>query len=188
MIEHHGHNLILKYTPEGGSILELGNQIMNLENVQEISAKEYYTKLGYEHTSIDLNGKDGALPLNLSEPMDMDLEDFDIITDMGTSEHVEDIYRCLINVYNCCQEDTIIIHKNPKTGNFPMHGNHFFTIDFWKAYADLCRFKIIEIYEHAIYHNNIDGWECIAILQFTDKTDSISMEKFNTIKHLIKKS
>lgn len=187
MIEHHGHNLILKYAQEGGSILELGNQIMNLEDVQGISAKKFYESLGLSHTSVDQNGKDGAIKVDLSKPIDW-LGTFDIITDMGTSEHVSDIYECLINVLSHAKGGTIIIHKNPKTGNFPMHGFHFFTLEFWKSYAKLCNLEIEEIYEHAIYHNTIDGYECIAIFKVTKETSLPTKEDFEKISHLIKKA
>jgi hypothetical protein len=188
MIEFHGHNLLIKYAPEDGSILELGNQIMNLENIQGISAKEYYTKLGFEHVSLDQNGKDGAVKVDLSSPLKWHHGYFDIITDFGTSEHVSDLYECLSNVLRHAESGTIIIHKNPKTGNFPMHGNHFFTLEFWKEYASICNLFIEELYEHAIYHNTIDGYECIAIFKFTDVSTIITKEEFDTISYLIKKS
>lgn len=184
MIEHHGNELILKHAPKGGSVLELGNQIMNLENVQDISAKEYYTSLGFAHTSIDQNGKDGAIAVDLSNPIDS-LGQFDIITDMGTTEHVSDLYECLCNVLKHCKEGTMIIHKNPKTGNFPGHGYHFFTLEFWAAYAQLCKLSIIEIYPHAIYHNITDGYECIAILKYTSESIIPSKDDFETIKNLV---
>lgn len=187
MIEHHGHNLILKYAFEGCSILELGNQIMNLENVQGVSAKEYYSNLGHAHTSVDQNGKDGAIKVDLSRPI-KPLGHFDLITDMGTTEHVKDAYACLENVLMHCKPGTIIIHKNPKTGNFPLHGFHFFTLEFWKEYASLCKMDIEELYEHAIYHNTTDGHECIAILKFTDKSIVPTRKEFNSIINLIKQS
>lgn len=187
MIEHHGHNLILKYAFEGCSILELGNQIMNLENVQDISAKNYYSDLGYDHTSVDQNGKDGVVTVDLSKPIEW-LGAFDLITDMGTTEHVSDVYECLANVLHHCKDGTVIIHKNPKTGNFPMHGFHFFTLEFWKAYAQLCKLEIEELYEHAIYHNTKDGYECIAVLRVTENSFLPTKEQFSQIKSLIQKS
>lgn len=187
MIEHHGHNLILKYAFEGCSILELGNQIMNLENVQDISAKKYYSGLGYDHTSVDQNGKDGAVTVDLSKPIEW-LGAFDLITDMGTTEHVSDAYECLANVLHHCKDGTVIIHKNPKTGNFPIHGFHFFTLEFWKAYTQLCKLEIEELYEHAIYHNTKDGYECVAVLKFTKNSIVPTKEQFSQIKNLIQKS
>lgn len=192
MIEDHGHKLIIKYATEGCSILELGNQIMNLEDTQGVSAKRFYSEMGFAHTSIDQNGKDEALNLNLSsEIKDKRIDTYDLITDMGTTEHVEDLYNCLLNVYNACHEGTIIIHKNPKTGNFPNHGNHFFTLEFWKQYAWMVGYEVVELYEHPIYHNTKDGWECIAVLRYRGYTGTLifpNRKKFNTIINHVKQS
>jgi hypothetical protein len=184
MIEYHGHNLILKYAPAGCSILELGNQIMNLAEAQDISAKEYYSNLGFTHTSIDINGKDGALNLDLSTDLG-EIGQFDLVTDMGTTEHVPDVYNCLKNVFNACKVGGVMIHKNPKTGNFPGHGQHFFTLEFWNQYAELCSLEKLDIYPHAIYHNTKDGWECIAILKKTEGSKFLTEKQFNKISNLI---
>jgi hypothetical protein len=187
MIENKADELIRKYAPCGGSIMELGNQIMNLQFCQDVSAKDFYTGKGFTHTSIDQNGKDGALLMDLSKPVDYKGEN-DLVTDIGTSEHVSDIYNCLLNVFNFCKVGGTIIHKNPKTGNFPGHGYHFFTLDFWRAYAELTKMETIELFEYAIYHNTKDGWETIAVLKKTDKSEAPTEKEFNKIlKHVLAK-
>ena len=185
MIEHYGYNLITQYK---GKMLELGNQIMNLENLQNVSAKEHFTKLGYNHTSIDINGLDGAMPLDLSKPIKEDLGLFDIITDMGTIEHVSNLYEALKNVFNLLNINGVVIHKNPKTGSFSdiYHKEaHHFTLDFWNEYAKETNMDIIKIEEHPIYHNVIDGWECIAILRKTKNSKQLTKAQFLRIsKHI----
>ena len=53
-------------------MLELGNQVIRPDKqIPEITGKAYFHRLGYEHTSVDLNGLDGALVKDLSK-----LEDF----------------------------------------------------------------------------------------------------------------
>ena len=47
-------------------MLELGDQVLN--NHQNFfngikTAKEFYTKSGYQHTSFDWNGQNGAIPV-----------------------------------------------------------------------------------------------------------------------------
>jgi len=186
MIEFHGHNLLMKYAKEGCSILELGNQEMNLAESQSIFAKEYYSNLGYEHTSVDQNGRNGAIEVDLGKPISF-IGKFDIITDFGTTEHVYNAYECLANVVKHTKDGTIIIHKNPKTKNFPGHGNHYFTLKFWEAWAELCKLEVLELYEHPIYHNTIDGWECIAVLKANKETIVPSASEFEKIKKLLKK-
>jgi hypothetical protein len=188
MIEHKGMQIMSGLSIlKGYSMLELGNQIMNLENVQDISAKEYLSKLfQIEHTSIDINGKDGALNYDLCKPFDLGKK-FDIVTDFGTIEHTKKLYPVLKNVHNHCKVGGVMIHKNPKTGNFPEHGNHFFTVDFWKEYAKVTGCEVITIEEYAIYHNTIDGWEVIAVIR-KKKDGFISEADFKPLlKHVYDK-
>jgi hypothetical protein len=177
MIENKADELIIKYATKNGSIMELGNQIMNLQFFQDISAKNYYSGKGFKHTSIDQNGMDGALALDLSKPIDHK-EQYDLVTDIGTMEHVAGIYHGLLNVFNFCKEDGIMIHKNPKQGNFPGHGYHYFTIDFWKEYVSLTKMEVLELFEYPIYHNRKDGWEIIAVLKKIKDSKSLSPKEF----------
>src|SRR5207244_13656123 len=63
---------------EGKRMLELGNQdILNTfwgktfaPKLSEKQGKQYYSRRRVEHTSIDLNGRDGALKMDLSRPFD----------------------------------------------------------------------------------------------------------------------
>lgn len=187
MIENKADELLIKYAPKGGSIMELGNQIMNLQFFQEVSAKNYYSGRGYKHTSVDLNSQDGALPFDLSKPIDHK-EQYDLVTDFGTTEHVTDLYNCLLNVFNFCKEDGIIIHKNPKTGNFPKHGHHFFTMEFWQRYTEVCKMEVIELFEYPIYHNRKDGWEIIAVIRKNYESQPATPKEFeNLLKYIYKK-
>lgn len=183
MIEYHGYEILKKHLFDGCSIVELGNQIMNLAECQGTPAKDFIP-CG-SHTSIDQNGLNGALKLSLCEPINLNFK-ADIVTDFGTTEHVEDLFECLSNVFEFCKAGGVMIHKNPKTGNFPNHGFHFFTVEFWQEYANLCGLKIELIEEHAIYHNTVDGWEVIAVLRKTKRSKKITKEVFETIKHLVK--
>lgn len=179
MIEYLADKLLIKYCPSNGSILELGNQIMDLENVQGISAKKYYSDKGYQHTSIDINGKDGALKLDLSKPIKENLGTFDLVMDAGTTEHVSDLYECLANVFKFA--GNIIIHKNPRTGSFNdgyHEGAHHFTIHFWREYANLTNLEILELFEYPIYHNIVDGWEVVAVIKKKEESKMITKKEF----------
>lgn len=185
MIEQHGHDIILKHTPKGGSMLELGDQVMNLQFVQGVSAKDYFTGLGYSHTSIDLNGKNGALVMDLSKPIKK-LGEFDIITDIGCSEHVDNLFECLVNVFNNLKVGGVEYHKNPKTGNFPFHGYHYFTVEFWRKYAIECGLDVIDLYEYPIYHNTVDGYEINAVLRKVEGSKVLTKEGWDRIKGYLK--
>ncbi len=71
----------------GLKICELRNQVSGWE--MQISIKRIMQWLGATHTSIDLNGRDRALRLDLSQPLPADLLGrFDLVTNAGTTEHI----------------------------------------------------------------------------------------------------
>src|SRR5882672_3336270 len=70
----------------GVRMLELGNKV---NTSVSRSYKDFLTKEhGVVHTSVDWNGQDGALKLDLRDRLD--LGEFDIVTNYGTTEHVSD--------------------------------------------------------------------------------------------------
>ena len=91
---------------DGLKMLELGNQVIRPDKqIRETTGKLYFTNLGYEHTSVDLNGLDGALIKDLSKLEDFAeyKEYFDVITNAGTIEHVEPFekqHTAFLNVHN----------------------------------------------------------------------------------------
>ncbi len=60
----------------GDTMLELGNK-RNPDGVYKL----YFESIGIKHTSIDWNGQDGALNLDLRKPIDM--PPFDMVTNIG---------------------------------------------------------------------------------------------------------
>lgn len=94
-------------------MLELGNQIFQddtliREESLPHSAKEYYMNMGVEHTSIDLNGEDGALQIDLSKPIPEEYNNkFDIVTNFGTAEHVDNQFECWRNIHNSLKKKWI---------------------------------------------------------------------------------
>lgn len=188
MIEHHGNELLKTILDriekeqnkqkKDIKILELGNQFMNLQDCQNVTAKEYFTDKGYRHTSWDINGLDGAIQIDLrSELLHPENEKYknDVVTDFGTLEHLtHGLINGLKNVFYQCKVGGYMLHKNPKTGNFPGHGHYYFTEHFWMQYAQFNNLEIVDLYEHPIYHNTKDGWEIIAVLKKTKGSEWFS--------------
>ena len=122
----------------GLKMLELGNQVIRPDKqIPETTGKAYFTRLGYKHTSVDLNGLDGALVKDLSK-----LEDFtefknyfDVITNAGTIEHVEPYesqHTAFLNVHNSLKIGGIAIHIGPELGvTKPGHCQYYYDIPFW---------------------------------------------------------
>jgi hypothetical protein len=133
----------------GLKMCELGNQKIRVSAAQITKAKtgkEYFSSLGYDHTSIDRNGLDGALPLDLCEPIDTPelIGQFDVLTNSGTSEHVEDQYECFKNIHSLVRQNGIFIHLNPKTGSWRRHGLYYYTFDFHRRLASGADYEILQ--------------------------------------------
>ena len=78
-----------------------------------IISKQYFTALGYTHTSIDLNGREDSLVIDLRYPItdsEYDLlNKFDFTLDIGTVEHIDNQYMAFKNIHDMCKVDDIDI-------------------------------------------------------------------------------
>ncbi len=102
----------------GKKMLELGNQHTMDDSIPEKTGKTYFKNRDVNHISVDLNGLDGALKLNLSKPEQfLQWEGyFDIVTNSGTSEHVEPKsaqYECFLIIHDCLKVGGIAVHLVP---------------------------------------------------------------------------
>jgi hypothetical protein len=99
----------------GLKMLQLGDQVYR---DKKIRAKEYFESLGSSVVSIDINGQGGSLPIDLSVAIDEPnyKDNFDIITNFGTSEHVSDHFMCFENMYSFCKKNGIIYNLVPRKG------------------------------------------------------------------------
>jgi hypothetical protein len=160
------------------SMIELGNQILDVgEQYSGVPAKKYFQNLHWGHVSIDLNGKDGALALDLTK--DISLPPAEVVTDWGTAEHVEDLYMCYKNFHSLTRVNGLMFHENPRHENFPGHGYHFFTQEFFRALADVCGYQLLQVGENAAYGNTIDGWNVHAVLRKLYSREFISRETWD---------
>jgi hypothetical protein len=165
----------------GKKMLELGNQVINPELADRIDkemgiilprtpgpdryipgrilaiGKSYYTALGYNHTSIDTNGYDGSLPLDLTKCHPQLNDTFFIVTDHGTIEHIPGIHQQYLlfkNLYEWGAEGCVYGHCVPMGHAehnqilgylWPRHGFFGYSSDFWNAFIDACKYKISKV-------------------------------------------
>jgi len=122
----------LDWSYAGLNWLELGNQRDRTGNPRSKKpAKIMYESLGVNHISIDLNGRNGALPLDLQKPLPFIFHSrFDVITNYGTIEHVNNQYRVFRNIHDSCRKGGIIIHALPLENNWPKHCRYKYTTSF----------------------------------------------------------
>lgn len=89
------------------------------------TTKSYFTSLGIEHISVDINNKYGSLKMDLSQPLNKPEWNnyFDCVTNLGTIEHIDQNkivgqYYAFKTVHDCCK--SIMIHvlpTNPTKGH-----------------------------------------------------------------------
>lgn len=165
MIHWTTHNLFLQYAKPGMEILELGDQLMDIgQDTQFMRSDEYYKRNGLEIQSVDIHGKNRALPIDLSKVSKRKFE-ADLLTDFGTVEHVSDLYNALKNCHNWAKDYGLMIHANPKTGTYAGHGVSFFTMDFWRWLAETCEYNLLSVEEKGPYADENPDKEVIAILK-----------------------
>jgi hypothetical protein len=153
-------------------MLELGDQQINADGIPERSGKAYYENRGVQHTSFDLNGKHGALRIDLAQP----IEDpqwhgaFDIVTNVGTSEHVEPFeaqHACFMNIHDCLKVGGIAVHLVPDLDELERHGrwanhcNYYYTDGFFEKLAELNGYTLVS-------SKVINGLRCACVRKTSD--------------------
>jgi hypothetical protein len=124
---------------DGRLMAELGDQklwsvIKTQDDGSRVWAKEYFESRGVHHYSIDIHGKNGAYPLDLSKPIKDPFwhDRFEIVTNFGTAEHVADQYNCWLNIHNLGRAGCIYVHALPEYGRYrPYHCEHWYDLNFF---------------------------------------------------------
>jgi hypothetical protein len=93
--------------------------------------------------SIDINGKDGALPFDLQKPLPSSLGQFDIIINGGTSEHILNQDACFENIHNICKIDGLMFHIVPLAHNWIQHGFYMYLEKFFSDLAQKSKYSIV---------------------------------------------
>jgi hypothetical protein len=140
---------------KGTKMVELGDQVLQ-PDAKKIyphnTGKKYFTSLGVEHTSIDLDAGRGAIPLDLAQPIKNPklLGAFDVLTNMGTSEHVWNQYECWKNIHNLLRVGGLMIHSIPTKSKAWVSRNHcefYFTESYFPALAKVFGYRLI-LFDH----------------------------------------
>lgn len=122
-------------------MLELGNK-----RNSGGTYKAAFTAAGIDHTSVDWNGLDGALPLDLTKPQWEQLGQFDVVTNFGTTEHVEDQDAVWENIHRCTRQGGLLICMTPYPGDWTWHGDWYPTEDFYRQFAAWNGYTIERLY------------------------------------------
>ena len=156
----------------GLHMLELGDQVIRSPGIPEKTGKQYYERRGVAHTSFDLNGDHGALPVDLAEPIRQAqwLGAFDIVTNSGTTEHVEPFaaqYVCFRNIHDCLRAGGVAISLVPDVDELDLRGawkghcNHYYSHAFFARLAELNQYELVA-------STLIEGLRCAALRKTVD--------------------
>ncbi len=117
-------------------------------------AKEYYLSVlnVQEHISLDISGKLGSLAINLDREIPTFLKDrFNLVTNYGTGEHVNNQYSFFRNIHELCRINGIMIHALVPIGHWINHGRYYYNQDFTKQLAQLCGYELIDYFQSQKY-------------------------------------
>jgi len=171
------------------TVLELGAQNLHHSDYSGLPyASEYYLSRGFtQYETIDLNGENNAHKLDLGKPIN--IGQFGLVTDFGTSEHVcvdsshsiTAFYNCIKNKHNACMVGGLIISENPKTGNWVEHGHNYYTTEFYKQLCEMNDYELLEVGEHPAMNNTIDGWHIYSVIRKKSDKPFCSFKDFATL-------
>jgi hypothetical protein len=117
------------------TMYELGNK----KSYGQPPYSEFYKKEGINYISIDINGLDGALPLNLNNILD--LPPREMVTNIGVTEHVTNQKAVFTNIHNLSSRR--IVHWVPLIGSMNLrHGIYRYTEDFFYYLCTLNNYKV----------------------------------------------
>lgn len=143
-IEQHRPDEWAIYQPLIGTrMLELGGKWCSQAST---TYKSVFEALGYEHVSVDWNGQHGALIRDLRKPLD--LGQFDMVTNFGTTEHVSNQEGVWRNIHNACRVGGVYVGQTPYHDgrNWWWHGEWYPTEGFFESFAELNGWRIERMY------------------------------------------
>lgn len=131
-------------------MLELGNQkILHEDSPAKpyaVVAKGYFVNQRVNHTSFDINGLDGAISIDLSSPLPPEyIGRFDVITNFGTTEHIENQFQVFKNIHDACRIDGYMIHSVPEVGFWSGHCPYYYGPEFPALVASHNNYNLIHL-------------------------------------------
>lgn len=139
-------DILSKIDKDSITMIELGNQhIDHKHRGIGTPAKPFYESKGIKHISVDINGKDGAVPLDLSKEIPMRRGGgCDVLTNHGTTEHIHNQDIVFKNIHNMCAEGAYMIHQVPIPGTWRGHCIFYYDLEFFDKLASMNGYEVIE--------------------------------------------
>ena len=156
----------------GRHMVELGDQKFNAQvalkpSGERVWAKDYFEQLGFHHYCIDLHGQNGAFPIDLCRYID-DLfwkNKFDVLTNLGTSEHVLNQPMCWENIHNLVKVGGVFIHVIPRADQWSGHSPYVYQMEFLTKLGMVNEYRII-------FSDYLETVKCWAVCMIKQKPKS----------------
>jgi hypothetical protein len=173
-------NVIDNYVTDSRTktFIELGKQetwgTMDIRYIRDVLDKSFASYL-----SVDLHQEENITVFDLSKH-NPNMFSADILTNFGTSEHVEyedGQYNCWKNIHDWVNVGGISLHDVPLTGYWKNHCRYFYTDEFFKEFEKF-GYKILDL-------RHQDSWGDPLIWCVLQKTEHKEFMSFETFKNLI---
>ena len=114
--------------PRGGSLLEIGEANWHGDVAPDFPcsdtnslfaiAKSFYADVfaPSRNVAVDINGSPEALRQDLNGPLDLGGEQFDVVINHGTAEHVFHVAQVFRTMHDHCIEGGLMVHEAPFVG------------------------------------------------------------------------
>ena len=185
---------------KGVWLMELGNQTIRNPTKKKYKirtgkSKAYFLGLRCNHHSIDQNGKDGAIPLDLTKPIPIPkfINAFEIITDFGDLEHVRGLHswdkesgqwQAWKSIHDMGKIDCLYMHTVPMLGSFIGHGSFHYTLKFFEDLCQANNYEIVFLRKQSIDpRTNTRGYIFCSYLKKTDRPFAPDIEEFKEWLH-----
>ncbi|CAJ1332509.1 unnamed protein product [Effrenium voratum] len=155
------------YSPDLHDLLSILQGLSTTPSPTIAPGKKIFERLGFIHTSLDINGRDGAVEVDLSRPLNTSLRVLgmcDVVTNFGTTEHVGESdyveadvdlldiwssqYEAFRNLHRLARRDGLIINMVPAAGCWPRHGAVEYEPRFFEALANATGYEIMNLSLH----------------------------------------
>ena len=173
----------------GKNMLELGCQeirkaVKNKLNYGGMAARGYFKSIGINCISIDKSSCHRAVVTDLKKPIRKEyINNFDIITNSGTTEHVKPFdgqYMSFKNIHDCAKIGGVIIHILPGIGEYYGHCQTYYDYDFFRMLAKYNNYELVLMDD--VKKRSKFVWVGVCFVKKEDREFMIDKKKF--FKHL----
>lgn len=147
--------LATAWLPKGPlRICDFGCQLVPAADFPELQSKYFglvpsrvlFRQLEHEYISLDINGKYGALSVDLGKPLSaevlQELGTFHVVSSFGTIEHIENDMVAFSNADTLCKAGGVLLYTMPREGTYEGHGLRHYTEESMLALARTYEYKV----------------------------------------------